>query len=45
MICDACKGKPHSGQPINCDGGTWCDCQHRPILIENETKEEGTSNE
>lgn len=36
MICPACKGKPHDGQPYKCPGGTWCDCLHRPTMQMNE---------
>lgn len=27
MICLKCKQRDHT----NCRGGTWCDCQHRPV--------------
>ncbi len=41
MVCSDCKSGPHEGQPKNCKGGTWCDCQHRlPIEITIEVKEE-----
>lgn len=29
MICKYCKDGHHFG----CQGGTWCDCQHREELI------------
>ena len=32
-VCDACKGKPHDGQPANCKGGNWCDCLHRLSIV------------
>lgn len=27
MICKPCKATP--AQHLECQGGTWCDCQHR----------------
>lgn len=27
MICEACREHHHD----DCLGGTWCDCQHRPL--------------
>lgn len=33
-VCPACKGNSHlSGKPKHCPGGTWCDCQHRPVIM------------
>lgn len=29
MICKPCKGQHHD----RCPGGTWCDCQHRSIVL------------
>lgn len=42
MVCNACKGVVHQGQPKNCKGGTWCDCLHRlpTEIITTEVKEE-----
>lgn len=31
MICEYCKGIDHDGQPKSCQGGTHCDCAHRPV--------------
>jgi len=28
-VCDPCKKAPHTSQPEECRGSTWCDCQHR----------------
>ena len=28
MICPACRDRRHS----ECRGGSWCDCQHRPVV-------------
>lgn len=42
MICPACKGVEHNGQPEKCPGGTWCDCLHRGPQQMNEESE--TSN-
>jgi len=33
MVCRACKGVNHNGQPTDCQGGTWCDCLHRPVVV------------
>jgi hypothetical protein len=33
VICPACRGKEHNGQPSECDGETWCDCQHRHMVL------------
>jgi hypothetical protein len=27
MICLACRERRHE----ECRGGSWCDCQHRPV--------------
>jgi hypothetical protein len=27
MICRACRAQRHE----DCKGGSWCDCQHKPI--------------
>lgn len=32
FICDACRTNDHD----NCPGGTWCDCQHKPRLVDTE---------
>lgn len=29
FVCEACTGKEHDVRPIDCRGGTRCDCQHR----------------
>jgi hypothetical protein len=28
MICQNCRAKRHE----DCPGGTWCDCQHKPVV-------------
>lgn len=35
MICDPCRQRHHD----DCPGGTWCDCQHRPVGTEHDADE------
>lgn len=32
FVCEHCRGD-HDGQPEGCQGGNWCDCQHRPARL------------
>lgn len=34
MICDACKDHRHQ----DCRGGSWCDCQHRERMSEDDVE-------
>ena len=29
MVCRHCRNKHHD----RCEGGTWCDCQHRNVVL------------
>jgi len=29
MVCKPCRRQDHK----LCPGGTWCDCQHRPVTV------------
>jgi hypothetical protein len=35
MICEACRERRHG----DCQGGTWCDCQHQPAGDDTATAE------
>jgi hypothetical protein len=35
MICEACRERRHG----DCQGSTWCDCQHQPAGDDTATAE------